>query len=144
MTIPVRPPSDWIPVGRTSNSHYFRAGEDVLVVLPDLGLKDTGPAARENVAFQLEFARRAGHPCAVVVHLASLLSQDTEARRAYAEGMDPALIFAAGLVATNPISRAIASFFLGLTRPRFPTRVFDGFEAAIAWVATVRPIGTRR
>jgi hypothetical protein len=53
--------------------------------------------------------------------------------------MDPTDFFAAGLVAENAISRAIASFFLGLTRPRFPTRVHDSYASAVAWINSLRP-----
>ncbi len=133
-------PSDsWTSVGRTSNTQYHRAEPDVLIVLPDANLKDDGPSAMMNADFQLAFARAAGRPVAVVVQMTSLLSQDGAARRVYAERMEPKLFFAAALVATNPMSRAIASFFLGLTKPKIPTRVFDSFDAALAWVAEARP-----
>lgn len=75
----------------------------------------------------------------MVVHLGSLVGQDGEARRIYAEGMDPARFYAAALVVTSPLSRAIGSFFLGLTKPRVPARLFESFEAAIAWAQAQRP-----
>lgn len=135
------PRADWTPAGRTSNTEYFHAQPDILVVMPEPGLKDAGASARENVAFQVQFAHQLGRRCGVVVHMTRLLSQDAEARRTYADGMDPGLFFAAALVATNPISRAIASFFLGLSRPRFPTQVFGSFEDAMAWVRSQRASG---
>ncbi|HEY5218305.1 MAG TPA: hypothetical protein VIJ16_00790 [Gemmatimonadaceae bacterium] len=134
-----KPTADSVPVGRTANTQYFRVDPDILIVLPDTNLKDDGPSARMNTDFQIRFARELGRPVAVVVHMTSLLSQDSEARRIYAERMEPTQFFAAALVAANPISRAIASFFLGLTKPRFPTRVFGSYDAALEWAATMRP-----
>lgn len=129
---------DWDPVGRTANTAYFRAAPDVLIVIPDEGLKDDAESARANVAFQTRFASQSGRRCAVVVRMTSLLSQDGEARRVYAKEMKLELFFAAALVASNAISRAIASFFLGLTKPAMPTRVFEDFDAALGWVDEMR------
>jgi hypothetical protein len=132
------PADGWTPVGRTSNTRYFRGAPDVLFVIPDDGVKDDGASAEINADFQIRFARELGHPVAVVVHMTSLLSQDADARRVYASRMDISDFYAAALVAGNPISRAIASFFLGLTKPKFPTRVHDSFESALAWIDSVR------
>jgi hypothetical protein len=52
--------------------------------------------------------------------------------------MDPQVFFAAALVVANPLARAIGSFFLGLTRPGVPTKLFDSIDAALAWVDTQR------
>jgi hypothetical protein len=134
-------PSSWESIGETSNSKYFLAsGEsDIVIVAPHADAFDDGPSALENVAFQMDYARSLGRPCAFVVLLGKLRSQEPAARRAYAEGMDPARCFASALVVSNVLSRAIASFFLGITRPMTPTRVFDSIEAAIAWAVSMRP-----
>jgi hypothetical protein len=132
------PNQGWTPVGETLNTRYYRTEPDVLVVIPHPGLKDDGESARINTDYQIDFARQAGKRCAVVVQMTSLLSQDADARRIYAERIGPELFFAAALVATNPISRAIASFFLGLSKPKIPTRVFESFDAALDWVAELR------
>jgi hypothetical protein len=135
---PSTPSHGWTAVGETFNTKYYRSEPDVLVIIPNTGLKDDGPSATINTDFQIDFARKLGKRCAVVVQMTTLLSQDAEARRVYAERMGPDLFYAAALVATNPISRAIASFFLGLTKPKIPTRVFDSFDAALDWVAELR------
>ena len=132
------PADGWIAVGRTDNTRYFRGEPDVLFVVPDDGMKDDGPSAAMNADFQIRFARNLGRRVAVVVHMTSLLSQDADARRVYAARMEPTEFYAAALVAANPISRAIASFFLGLTKPSFPTRVHDSYASALAWSDTLR------
>jgi hypothetical protein len=116
-----------------------RCARDILIVLPEPGLRDDGASARMNMEFQTWYAERVGRKCAVVVLLGALMSQNAEARRIYAAGMDPALFFAASLVVNNPISRAIGSFFLELSRPQIPTKVFADFEKAIAWAESQRP-----
>jgi hypothetical protein len=132
---------DWLPVGNTVNTEYRTraAARDILIVLPEPGLRDDGASARLNMDFQLDYAKRVGRPCAVIVLLGSLMSQDGDARRIYAAAMTPEHFFAASLVITSPISRAIGSFFLGLSRPSVPTRMWGDFTKAIAWAETQRP-----
>ena len=136
---PLTVPEQWKPLGRTYNTHYYLLSDDVLIVLPDQGLRDDGASARINIDFQSAYARMLGRRCCVVVVLDSLSSQDSEARRIYAAGMQPSLFYAAALIVTHPLARAIASFFLGLTRPAVPTKLFESVEDAANWVATQRP-----
>ena len=133
-----QPPIGWTAVGRTENTRYFHAEPDILFVVPDDGMRDDGPSAEANAEFQIAFAQNLGRRVAVVVRMTSLRSQDAAARRVYAERMTLDHFYAAALVAASPISRAIASFFLGLTQPRFPTRVHESYDAAVAWIGTVR------
>jgi hypothetical protein len=128
-------------VGRTLNTDYFVAADDVLIVMPHPGSRDDGETARENVRFQLDYARKLGRRIGTVVYVANLLSQDAAARKVYSSEMDPECVYGAALIVSNQLSRAIGSFFLGLARPPFPTRMFDGVEAAIAWLETQRPEG---
>jgi hypothetical protein len=53
--------------------------------------------------------------------------------------MQPNLFFAVALIVTNPLARAIGSFFLGLTRPPVPTKLFESVDAATSWCAALRP-----
>ena len=125
-------------IGESANTRYFAAADDIVLVMPIEGSRDDEASARENVAFQMGHARKLGRRCGFVVFLGPLVSQDAQARRVYAEGMDPALCFASALVVSNPLSRAIGSFFLGLSLPKIPTKLFDSVDAAIAWMDTVR------
>jgi hypothetical protein len=45
---------------------------------------------------------------------------------------------AVALLVGNPVSRTIASFFLGLNRPRTPTQVFTRENDALNWLITQR------
>jgi hypothetical protein len=139
MTPPPIVPEQWKPLGRTYNTHYFLLADDILIVLPDKGLRDDGASARANIDYQIAYARLLGRRCSVIVVIDSLTSQDSEARRIYAGGMQPTLFFAAALIVTNPLARAIGSFFLGLTRPAVPTRLFESVDDAARWVTLQRP-----
>jgi hypothetical protein len=130
------PNPDWKSVGRTSNTSYYMAGDDVLIILPDAGLKDNAASARENTAFQIDVAKRLGRPMGLVVYLTSLIGQDAEARKIYAS-MDRKMFCGSALVVSNQLARAIGSFFLGLSRPAFPAKLVGTIEEGIAWIATL-------
>jgi hypothetical protein len=127
---------DWKSLGRTSNTSYYMTGDDVLIIVPDAGLKDNAASARENTAFQIDVAKRLGRPLGLVVYLTSLLGQDAEARKVYAS-MDRKMFSGSALVGSNQLARAIGSFFLGLSRPAFPAKLVGNIEEGIAWIATL-------
>ena len=37
-----------------------------------------------------------------------------------------------------PLSRAIGSFFIGLSKPPVPTRLFKSIDEALAWLRSIR------
>ena len=93
MTAPPTVPEQWKSLGRTYNTSYYLLFDDVLIVFPDKGLKDDGDSARVNMDFQTAYARQLGRRCCVIVVLDSLTSQNSEARRIYASGMQRASLF---------------------------------------------------
>src|SRR5512135_1686181 len=132
--------SKYKEVGRTPNTVVYiaEADPDILTVIPRAGTMDNARDARENVAFFHSYARALGRSCACVVIMANMLSQEPEARRAY-QGIDTALFYGGGLVVENALSRALGSFFMGLSRPNVPTRLFDTVDNAVTWLKTMRP-----
>lgn len=127
-------------IGKTTNTVVYIAESDpdILIVVPRQGTMDNAKDARENVAYFHEYARSLGKECGSVVIMSNMLAQSAEARRAYQE-MDPRLFFAGALVVESALSRALGSFFVGLTRPVVPTKLFDTVEKAIDWLKTMRP-----
>lgn len=132
--------SQYKEVGKTTNTvvYTLESDPDILIIVPREGTMDNVKDARENVAYFHTYARSLGKPCASVVIMANLLSQDTEARRVYQE-WDTDLFYGGGLVVEDGLSRALGSFFLGLSRPNVPTRLFDTVDKAIEWLKTIRP-----
>lgn len=111
---------------------------DILVSVPAAGTKDTVHSARDHAGVYYGYATATGKPCGLVVIMNNLLSQEPEARRIY-QNIDKTKIFAAALVVESPLARALGSFFVGLTRPVAPTRLFSNMDGAIEWLKAVRP-----
>jgi hypothetical protein len=132
--------SQYKEVGKTTNTVVYIAESDpdILIIVPREGTLDNGKDARENVAYYEEYARALGRPCSSLVIMSNMLSQDAEARRAYTE-IDPNLFYGGALMVESSLSRALGSFFIGLTRPKVPTKLFDSIENAMEWLKTMRP-----
>lgn len=131
--------SEFKSVGNTVNTDYTIADPDILIATPKPGTVDSPELAKINVEFQTNYARDLGKPCCVVVTVDNLLAQDAQTRRVYTEGIGEPLLYGLALVVGNPLGRAIASFFMGLSRPKMPTKMFDSIESAVAWAQTIRP-----
>jgi len=132
--------SQYKEIGKTTNTVIYIAESDpdIIIIVPGAGTMDNAKDARENVAFFHDYARSLGKQIGSVVIMTNMLSQEAEARRAY-QDIDPKLVFAAGLVVENSVWGALGSFFLGLTRPNAPTKLFDCVEKAFEWLKAMRP-----
>jgi hypothetical protein len=87
--------------------------------VPRPGYQQTIAGARASLE---EFERLAGErerPLALIVIVDRVLSQDSQSRKLWAEA-SPRLRAGLALVCRSPLSRAIASFFIGLRRPSYP------------------------
>jgi len=131
--------SQYKEVGKTTNtvSYTIESESDILIIVPLEGTKDNARDAQENVAFFHSYAQRLGKPIGCVVIMSNMLSQEAEARRAYAE-IDPKRVFGGALIVESALSRALGSFFVGLSRPVMPTKLFDSVENALEWLRVMR------
>ena len=125
--------SSWKSVGSTSNSDYFESEPDVLVIIPHQNCADTKETANENVDFQHTHWKKNGRSGACIILFDHPSSQDKGARRVYAERSDLTVQTCAALVGGTALGRAIAGFFIGLSRPKIPTELFGDFESALLW-----------
>jgi hypothetical protein len=131
----------WNPAGRTSNTEYFAVGDDILAAVPDKGSADTEATARENCDFQNGFFEKRGRSGLVVVFFDRMASQDKGARRVYQSAPDPNLFWGTALVGGSMLGRAMASFFLGLAKPRVPIKMCASFDDARDWARELRAKG---
>jgi hypothetical protein len=122
----------WKPIGESSNSQYFEIEKGLIAALPNHGAKDDLATARENVEFQHRYWREHGPGC-VLVFFDRMVSQDKDARSVYQSGTDPSLMLGTALVGGSLLSRAMGSFFLGLSKPKTPLKMFGSVDDAIAW-----------
>ena len=133
--------SQYQNVGTVANTDYYTAPSDpdILLIIPRKDFVDTPQLARIAADFQSDYARQLGKKCSTVVVMSNLLSQDAETRRIYSEMAGNGLFYASALVVDNALSRALGSFFIGLSRPKVPLKLFDTPEKAIAWLKSIRP-----
>jgi len=131
--------SQYQSVGTDGNSDYYIADPDILLVIPKAGMVDTPQTARVAVDYQTDYARKLGKKCSTLVIMSNVLSQDAETRRIYDEMTVSGLFFGTALIVSNPLSRAIASFAIGLSKPQVPIKLFDTVEKGIEWLRAVRP-----
>jgi hypothetical protein len=61
-------------------------------------------------------------------------SMDRGARAYYASLATPSVLRACALLIGSPLTRVIASFTMGLTKPIVPTRLFTSEAEALAWL----------
>ncbi len=130
-----RPPNEQGPsVGRSVNTTYFAANPRVLIAWPDEGTLDTGPTASENIDFQMEYFSRLGQPGIVVIYFDRLQGQDRGARKVYSARTEKSWALGIVLVGGSLLTRALGSFFMGLSRPVVPIRMFETLEDASGWI----------
>ena len=131
--------SQYQSVGTAADTNYYIADPDILLVIPEDGYVDNPKSARIAVDYQTAYARKLGKKCSTLVVMSNVLSQDAETRRIYNEMTVSGLFFGTALIVSNPLSRAIASFAIGLSKPQVPIKLFDTVEKGIEWLRTVRP-----
>jgi hypothetical protein len=137
--------SRWKPVGQTSNTRYFLVEERVLAGVPPPGSVDDAKNARENIDFQQDYFEksRAG---VTIIFFDNLVSQDKGARAVYQTRGDPNFLLGTALVGGNLLSRAMGSFFMGLSKPRVAVKMFRALDEAVVWarerIATDKEGGT--
>lgn len=133
--------SGWTRIGRSDNADFYEVSPQALAVVPFDKTFDNAQTARQSVAIQLDYLRPRGRRAGVVVFVDPILEQDAGARTVYRELPDPAFLACFALVGSTPFGRAVGSVFLGLSRPRVPTRMFGTLEEALGWIRTMAPRG---
>jgi hypothetical protein len=73
----------------------------------------------------------------VVADISGVRRASVAARRYLAGDEAAAITEVLGLYGLAPFARILATFFLGMSRPPFPTKVFDNEEQALDWVQGV-------
>jgi hypothetical protein len=140
MTVPNT--AGWEHVGDTVNTRYFAIADGILGGVPRPGSVDDAATARENTLFQNAYFR-ASQPGVVAVFFDNLISQDKDARRIYQTMPDPTLLVGTALVGGTLLSRAMGSFFLGLSKPKVPVKMFGTLDDALDWARQIIAAGRR-
>ncbi len=114
--------------------------DDILIVVPDEGFKDTPDASRVTLAVLRDYAQKLGKKCGLVVVINNLLAQEPESRRIYADGVTPDLFYGIVMVVTSPLARAIGKISTRLATLKVPLVLADSIEAGIAWSEANRKV----
>jgi hypothetical protein len=128
--------SGWTAIGRSDNADFYEVDERLLAVVPFDGTTDDAKTARQSVQIQHDYLRPRGRRAGVVVFMDRILEQDAAARAVYRDAPDPAFITCYALVGGTAFGRAVGSIFIGISRPKVPTRLFATLDEARAWART--------
>lgn len=112
--------------------------DDILIVVPEEGFKDTAEVSHLTVIALREYAQKLGKKCGLVIVANNLLAQDAESRRNYAEGITPDLFFGVTMVVSSPLARAIGSVAIRLTVMHIPFGLSESIESGIIWIEANR------
>jgi hypothetical protein len=69
-----------------------------------------------------------------LIDMSRVKSMSREARAFYAGEVPPKALTAVAIVTNSNIGKIVANFFIGLTKPSLPTRMFTDYETAIGWL----------
>jgi len=107
--------------------------DDILIVVPEEGFKDTADASRVTVSALRDYATKLGKKCGLVIIANNLLAQEPESRRIYAENITPDLFYGIVMVVTSPLARAIGNIATRLTTLKVPLVLAESVEVGIVW-----------
>jgi hypothetical protein len=121
-------------VGSAPHHELMIAGsDDILIVVPEEGFKDTPDVSRVTLAALREYAGRLGKRCGLVIVANNILAQEPESRRIYADGVTPDLFYGIVMVVTSPLARVIGQVATRLATLQVPLVLVETIEAGIAW-----------
>jgi len=136
------PTAKWKFLGDGLNSKNYEIEPHVMAGVPNPGASDDLLTARDNVAFQNKLFKEWGGGV-VLVFFDNLVSQDKDARRVYQTEPEQPHFRGCGLVGGTLLSRAIMSFFVGLTKPRVPIKLFGNLPDALQWAREINRAATK-
>ena len=110
--------------------------DGILVYRPVPGLVLTYATALEVYGTGLEIV---DGPKPTMVLMPEMARVEREARAFFASDEYMRVCSQTALVVGSPVSRVIASFFVGLNRPKYPHKIFDDSELALGWLRGFLP-----
>ena len=108
--------------------------DEILIVIPEPGFKDTADASRRTVEALREYARTLGRKCGLVVVANNLMAQEPESRRVYSEQVSADLFYGITLVVSSLMARAIGTVAIRFTKMPIPFSLSSSIESGIDWV----------
>jgi len=106
--------------------------DGILVYKPRPGADVSIDFATQVLELGLQVA--AGRTRPTLVLMQDLARIDREARMLFASEAYLRLTSHTALVVSSPVSRVIGNFLIGLNRLKYPCKIFDDQERAVAWL----------
>lgn len=108
-------------------------GEDGIVrIIWVPGAEVTLADAEESMAAYLKINQGKRRP--MFVDSSRMRSLSRETRHYFAGEEATKAVSAVSLLVGTPVSRVMGNFYLGLSNPRLPTRLFDSEDEALEWL----------
>ena len=102
------------------------------------GLMITQEIAKEIVETRLSFSNHEYFPLLILDQ--GIIGMDKSARDLFSSKEGTSKITASALVLNTVYSRVLGNFFIKLTRPAIPVRIFNDKAKAMEWLLTYRMI----
>jgi hypothetical protein len=106
--------------------------DGILIYEPRAGVDVSIDYACRVLELGLQIAGGRTRP--ILVLMQEVRRIDRDARAFFASDAYLRLAYRTALVVSSPVSRVIGSFFVGLNRLKYPCKVFDEQERAVAWL----------
>lgn len=115
---------------------HFELQDDLLICTYKKGLRLNLDMAKEIVKARLEFINY--EPKLVLIYNQGVVSMDKNARDYLSsdEGISGAI--AGAIVLDTPFGSFLGNFYLAVTKPKIPLRIFSKKEAALKWLDKFR------
>lgn len=113
-------------------------GDDGIVrIIHSPGTEVSLTDARETMDAYLQLRGGVSRP--LLVDTQGMKSIDRGARSLYASEEAARVATAVGLIVDTPVSKVLGNFYIGLSKPHIPSRLFSGQDAALDWLKRFLP-----
>ena len=116
----------------THIAKYCLLRGQIIYVKYNQGLEHTLEEAKEHIETIKKITKEIRSP--MLIDIRPLKSISREARDYYAGEETAKIQSVCALLIEGPVSRVIGNVYLGMNKPRIPTRLFTNEEKAIAWL----------
>ena len=116
----------------TSVSKVWLGEDGIARVIHVPGAKVTLKDAQETMAAYLKVNK--GRKLPLFVDTKTMRSLAREARHYYAGEEAAKVASAVAIIVGTPVSRVLGNFYIGLSNPHLPSRLFSSENEALAWL----------
>lgn len=110
--------------------------DNIIYAVMKKGADENLQDAQANVAACRQLAN--GRRLPILCDYRQIRKQSREAQIYYANDEVSNTYSACAILVENPVSKMVANFFLGLRKPKTPTRLFTDEKMALAWLREYR------